>query len=129
MNGMNFDAAGMFFTMIILYAGVIVLSIALNSFIEAESLKIIWKDLTIKDLKLETELKTSELVKIDLVNIFALIFSLGLVWPWATVRKIKYRISVTKIYGDLSGFQASSSAAGEALGEEIADLAGFDFSF
>ena len=45
----------------------------------------------------DTEISTSKMTGLYLVNIIAIVLSLGFAIPWATVRVAKYRASVTKL--------------------------------
>ena len=63
-----------------------------------------------------------------LSNVFAIIFSLGLLIPWAEIRMTRYRMDNLKLLasGDLAGFVAKEQQTMAATGEEISDFFDFD---
>ena len=64
-------------------------------------------------------------------NAVAVIVTLGLATPWATVRSWRYQAEALALIpaSDLSEFVDIERAAGPAFGEEFADLEGFEISF
>jgi uncharacterized membrane protein YjgN (DUF898 family) len=66
---------------------------------------------------------------IEMTNLLAMIGTLGLFYPWAKVRKMRYQLSRTSLAapGGLAEFQASPGEAGEALGEELGEFFDVDF--
>jgi len=76
----------------------------------------------------ESTLKTAEICWLYIVNTFAIIFSLGLMIPWAMVRTFRYRLSCLTMIsdGDLNVFIAGEAEHAEALGEELDDLLDLD---
>ena len=69
-------------------------------------------------------------IKILSVNTMAVIFSLGLLHPWAKVRKTKYlaqHISIFAPVGALAALVGQSGKKESALGEELDASEGFDF--
>jgi uncharacterized membrane protein YjgN (DUF898 family) len=69
------------------------------------------------------------MIWIYLSNAIAIVFSLGLLIPWASIRLVRYRISNFRVSssGELDTFIASEQEEVEAVGEEIADFFDFDF--
>jgi uncharacterized membrane protein YjgN (DUF898 family) len=65
--------------------------------------------------------------RIDIGNFFLVMLTLGLYWPFAVVRNLRYRLSTVRWTGDPATLLAGD-AAGKvgATGEEAADLLGFD---
>ena len=82
----------------------------------------------LQQCRFESTLKTSEICWLYLVNTLAIIFSLGLLIPWAMIRTSRYRLSrLTMISnGDIDAFIAAESENTEALGEELDDLLDLD---
>jgi uncharacterized membrane protein YjgN (DUF898 family) len=68
------------------------------------------------------------MIWIYLSNAIAIVFSLGLLIPWASIRTLHYRISNFSISssGELDTFIASEQEEVGALGEEIIDFFDFD---
>ena len=66
---------------------------------------------------------------IEMTNLLGMIFTLGLFYPWAKVRKTRYLLEHTSLdtAGGLAEFQAAPGEAGEALGEELGEFFDVDF--
>ena len=76
-----------------------------------------------RHLTFTSTLKLRKLTWLYLVNMFAILFSLGLAIPWAVVRVIRYRAecltlqSATSLDEFVGGLSAQVGATGEELGE------------
>lgn len=68
---------------------------------------------------------------IQITNLLAMVVTLGLFYPWAIVRKMRYQLENTSLdtAGGLAEFQAAQGEAGEALGEELGEFFDVDFGF
>lgn len=69
-------------------------------------------------------------IKILFVNFIATFFSLGLLYPWAAIRRARYiaeHVSLEAPASALSNIPAMLDEDESALGEEIHELEGFDF--
>ena len=68
------------------------------------------------------------MIWIYLSNAIAIMFSLSLLVPWASIRTVRYRLSNLKvaISGGLDSFVAGEQEKVEAVGEEIIDFFDFD---
>lgn len=75
-----------------------------------------------------SELKIMEMLWIFLSNGVAIIASVGLLTPWATVRLTRYRLEHLTVIvdGSLEEFEASSRRDVSAAGEEIGDIFGME---
>jgi len=76
----------------------------------------------------ESRLKALEICWLYIANTLAIIFSLGLLIPWAMIRTSRYRISCLTMIseGDLDAFIAGEAEQAGALGEELDDLLDID---
>jgi len=74
-------------------------------------------------------LRAWPLIGIYVSNLFGIIFTLGLFYPWAKVRQTRYHLSNTLIDsdGNLAAFTATSSAGVDAVGQEVGDFFNVDF--
>ena len=81
--------------------------------------------------RLSCELSASDLTWIYLTNLLAIVISVGLLMPWATVRIARYQIERTSltIPESLDDFIGDSVSARSATAEEFADLFDFDVGF
>ncbi len=82
------------------------------------------------DLRIESTLKGERLFWIRISNIPAIILSLGLLIPWAKVRRMRYILdNLTVITGqDLDHFTSSVEKDESAYGDAAADLFDFDIA-
>lgn len=76
-----------------------------------------------------SNVKAWPLAWIEITNLLGMVFTLGLFYPWAKVRKVRYQLENTSLetVGGLAEFQAASGEAGEALGEELGEFFDVDF--
>jgi uncharacterized membrane protein YjgN (DUF898 family) len=79
--------------------------------------------------KIWCDLRTGPLLRIYLVNLAAVIVTLGLYYPWARVRLVRYQLeSLTlNLARPLDDFVNDASQAGTATGDEIGDFFAVDF--
>ena len=79
--------------------------------------------------KIWCDLRTGPLLRIYLVNLAALIVTLGLYYPWARVRLVRYQLeSLTlNLARPLDDFVNDASQPGTATGDEIGDFFAVDF--
>ena len=77
----------------------------------------------------DSSLSVFEMVWIHLSNAVAIILSLGLLIPWASIRKARYLLANLRLHasGDLDNFVASEQEKVGVMGEEIVDFLDFDF--
>lgn len=77
------------------------------------------------------QLETGKMVGLYLSNLFLMLVTLGLYYPWARVRLMKYRLESLSIetHGSLDDFVASADAAQSATGEELGEFFDVDFGF
>ena len=116
---------------VLTYLGVITLGVLLQQFIYARVGNYTWAHSTLGQVRFTSTLRARDLLGIRLGNLLAILFSLGLLIPWARVRYTRYvlaHLSVT-VDGDLEGFLAARGQAQNALGDAAADLLEFDVGF
>ena len=109
--------------------GALPLYIWFAAYRDAQLGRLRWKNTRLGKLQFDCAWKTGGLFKLHFVNSLAVIFSLGLLGPWATVRAARYqleRISVVPA-GELGAFVAAEQEQVGATGDEASDLLGFDF--
>lgn len=73
-------------------------------------------------------LSGATIIWISVTNMLAILFSLGLLWPWARVRRWRYlaEAMVLRPVGSLEHFIDSQHAAGVAVASEYADIEGYE---
>jgi uncharacterized membrane protein YjgN (DUF898 family) len=78
-----------------------------------------------------SRLKTWPMFGILLTNLLAMVVTLGLFYPWAKVRTLRYQLANTGVIanGDLGQFVADTTAATNAVGQEVGEIFDIDFGF
>lgn len=81
------------------------------------------------DVSFESRLSPVRLAWITASNLFATLFTLGLLYPWARIRATRYRAGCTTVIGpsNLDEFSGEPVSGGGAVGEEIASFFDIDF--
>lgn len=108
---------------------VFLLPILIGQYIYARIFNYCWSQCEIKSTRFTTQLKARRLAWIRITNILAIIFSLGLAFPWTRIRRIRYvseQVTVLSEHG-LERFQGADTKEQSAVSESAADF--FDFEF
>ncbi len=78
----------------------------------------------------KSEISPLKLGLIGMTNMIAIVFSFGLLYPWAKIRYIRYKLENTQFAcDDYNKFVGSRNAHGTALGEETTDFFDIDIGF
>ena len=87
-----------------------------------------FNNLSVGSVRFEFTLRAGELFRIYLVNILAIIASLGLATPWAVVRTLRDRASKAELMAaeGLDRFVATEAAQVSAAGEEVGEMFDID---
>ncbi len=98
--------------------------ILLQQFLYARLTNYTWSVTKLGTVRFECGLKARELMWIQITNLLAMIVSLGLLVPWAKIRKTRYILEniTVKTDGDLAGFMASSEESISAVGDAATDI-------
>ncbi len=80
------------------------------------------------NFKFVSSLETGTMCWLYLSNMLAIIFSLGLLIPWAMIRMAKYKISCLALFTDneVDVFLAAEAERADAIGEELGDILDID---
>ncbi len=86
-----------------------------------------WNETNLGELRFQSSLKVGKLLIIRLTNLLAIVVSLGLLIPWAKIRRTRYILENLKMItsSSLDEFTAAIEPDESALGEVAADF--FDF--
>ncbi len=97
------------------------------AFVRAQSANLLYGGMHINEHELSCEQSGFELFKLYIVNLFAVVLSLGLLIPWAKIRLAKYRASCLTLHA-VGDFRAETllNDDASALGEGLSDLGDFD---
>ncbi|OPX95387.1 MAG: Inner membrane protein YjgN [Syntrophorhabdus sp. PtaB.Bin006] len=88
-----------------------------------------WNHVNIGGAKIQSTLKVGPMTWIYLTNMMAIILSLGLLIPWAKIRRTRYLIEHLAVMAEdkLQGFAAGAEQDVDALGDAATDF--FDIGF
>jgi uncharacterized membrane protein YjgN (DUF898 family) len=80
-------------------------------------------------LVVRSRLRTWPLISIYVTNFLGILFTLGLFYPWAKIRQLRYHLENTAVNapGSLGSFTADASQGIDAIGEEVGDFFDVDF--
>lgn len=104
------------------------LYILFASYRDAAVARLSWRHTSLGDLRFDCHWKVWDLFKLHLANSVAIIFTFGLMSPWAAVRVARYELQGISVAPSsrVESFVAVSQAAVSAVGSEAGDLLGFD---
>ncbi|GGR29560.1 YjgN family protein [Deinococcus ruber] len=114
------------------YVLMILVYTALWQYIRAALLKYSLQDLYVGDtLRLQATFNPVQLAWIGVSNLLAQIVTLGLLTPWAEVRRTRYLLGGVQVQtiAGLGDFQADANASESALGEAAHEFFNFDLGF
>ena len=108
---------GAYFTLMAAYLMVVL-------FWQVRVINLTWSSTRLGPHRLSSKLRTRDMLWIYLSSGLAIMFSFGLLIPWAAVRMARYRVSRTAlvVHGDLDSFVNTVANDVDAAGEEIGDL-------
>ena len=120
-------AAGM--TGWLLIAGGIVAMLAITGYYQASFANAAFGGIQAGGQYVRSGLRAWPLIWIYVSNLFMVVITLGLFYPWAKVRQMRYQLENTAIDSDgkLAEFTASAGEGIDAVGEEIGDFFDVDF--
>jgi uncharacterized membrane protein YjgN (DUF898 family) len=97
--------------------------------LEAAITRLTLNQLRIGEHCLKCRWSVMKLVGIQVTNLYAILLSLGLLIPWATIRVQRYKLQNLALQpaGDLDTILAGSAPEVSPLGEEIGEAFDFDF--
>jgi uncharacterized membrane protein YjgN (DUF898 family) len=110
---------------VIIYAGYLVIF----AYLRARITNATWNSISMGPVHFECLLRARDLFWLYLVNIVAIIVTLGLATPWAAVRTMRYRADKMTVLasGGMGSFVAAESAQVSAAGEEVGEMFDIDF--
>lgn len=110
-----------------LLAAVVPLTIG-YAYLEAAITNLTFGQTVLQGYRFECELETFALLNLYLTNIFAIVFSFGLLTPWTIIRAQRYKLSRIRVQAPAGAalFAAGANDATAAVGEELGDLFDID---
>ena len=118
------DPRTMSIVIIMGYFGLIFIGALIQQYLYSRSNNYCWNNSTLGHIRFHSSLKTWSLVGIRFTNVLAIICSLGLLIPWARIRRTRYILSHIQLIvsGDLDHFTAALGSNDHALGDVSADF-------
>jgi uncharacterized membrane protein YjgN (DUF898 family) len=116
----------------LLYLLFIFASLAIGQYVRAALLKYSLQDLYVgQTLRLQANFNPLRLAWIGTSNLVAQVFTLGLLTPWAAVRRSRYLLAGVQVQtiAGLDDFSADASPTESALGEAAHEFFNFDLGF
>jgi uncharacterized membrane protein YjgN (DUF898 family) len=88
-----------------------------------------WRSTRLGGLRFDCGWTTGGLFKLFFLNSLGVIFTAGLLAPWAAVRTARYQLKRISLRpgGEIGAFLAAAQEQVGAIGDEAGDLLGFDF--
>jgi uncharacterized membrane protein YjgN (DUF898 family) len=131
--GVYFKASLLFVAFLIgsvvtLGIGALPLYIFFACYRDAAIARLNWSQTRLGQIQLHCNWKVWGLFKLHLGNSLAVIFTLGLLAPWALIRATKYQLEglSVKPADAIDEFAASALSTGSAMGEEAGEFLGMD---
>lgn len=117
------SSAGILFVVAV-YGGYLLLF----AYLRARITNLTFNAVTIGPVQFESTLRARDLAGLYVVNIVAIIATLGLATPWAVVRTLRYRAGKTilLVAGGLDSFVAGEARQVAATGEAVGEMFDFD---
>lgn len=88
-----------------------------------------WKNTRLGNLRFDCTWSTAGLFKLHFLNTLGIVFSAGLLAPWAAVRTARYQLQRISLEParEIGAFVTAAQERVGAVGDEASDLLGFDF--
>lgn len=122
---------GMIPMMLLTYLALGLPLLLIQQYVQARTLNYAWRETRLGPVRVDLQLEAHALVWIRLTNILAILCSLGLLVPWAKVRRTRYMLSRATVLarGDLDAFRAGAAQEEDALGDTAADFFDWDIGW
>lgn len=116
-------------------AGVSVLALIglvgyLFPYVRVKMTNAVWNRTTLADNRFVSQMTVWPYLRLVSVNMFMLVLTMGLFWPWASVRMARFRAECLgiELSTSLDDFIAGQTTEAAALGDEATDMLGLDIS-
>lgn len=128
-DNLEIDQGGAFFSFIVAatYIYLIILSLLSKGLVDGWIGNIVYNNTNLADYKMQNRWKPLKLSWIYITNFFIVLFTAGLMHPWAKVRALRYKLE-NMGFEDFDFYKFTSDKTEDvgALGEESADFFDFD---
>jgi uncharacterized membrane protein YjgN (DUF898 family) len=109
--------------------GVIVLTLALGAYWERSFTNAVFNGIAIGPHRMNCRIRLGRLLWLYVTNILGILFTLGLFYPWALIRRLRYQLECmdVEVEGSLDNFAAGAAPEATATGEAIGEVFDLDF--
>ncbi len=113
------------------YCIVGLLILVIPQYVYARAFNYSWGKTQLGPVTFDVSLKAGELIWIRITNVLAIILSLGLLVPWAKVRRARYILprTIVVLAGDIGAFEAAAVYKENAVGDTTADFFDWDIGW
>jgi uncharacterized membrane protein YjgN (DUF898 family) len=131
MFGARPSSTGVVVMMLVMAGFSILVFLPLIASFEKKFLNANFDGLRIGPHTLRCQLEVNRLAFIYMTNLLGMIFTLGLFYPWARVRRLQYQFDSMSLetVGSLDSFVAAADSKTSATGEELGEFFDVDFGF
>ena len=125
------NAIAIFGVGFISYAIFLLFILLVQQYVYASIFNYAWGNTRLGPITFDVSLRARDLAWIRLSNVLAIVFSLGLMAPWAKVRRTRYILprTVVTLPGDMGSFQAAEDYREGAVGDTAADFFDWDIGW
>lgn len=129
-QGGHVDPRALMRVLIVIYASLIILSLLIGPLFQSMMTNLIWNNTRLGEHRIECRMSPWPLMWLGVSNLFMIVITLGLFYPWAIVRLTRYRLQCIQIHPatDLQEFEDSGPERVGAVGEEAATVFDFDIA-
>jgi uncharacterized membrane protein YjgN (DUF898 family) len=112
-----------------LILGVIAIPLALAAYWERSFTNAIFDGLTIGPHRVNCRIRVGRLLWLYVTNVLGVLLTLGLFYPWALIRRLRYQLECmdVEVAGSLDEFTAAAAPDASATGEAIGEIFEVDF--
>jgi uncharacterized membrane protein YjgN (DUF898 family) len=99
-------------------------------YMQANSGNLVWNHTRLGPLRFQSTLNWRGMARLYMTNALGIIFSLGLLIPWAVMRTLRYRADNLRVFreGNLAEFRGAQAESVQAIGAETLDFFDMDLS-
>ncbi len=109
---------------ILFYIVIIVVTTAVKTFVYVKLTNYSFESTSLGNAKIRSDYKTRDLLWIRITNIPAILFTAGLLAPWAIIRTFRYKTENIIVFSDgsINDFKAAEGKDVSAVGDSAADF-------
>jgi uncharacterized membrane protein YjgN (DUF898 family) len=127
-NGETLESSAMIGVFVLLFLMTLTIGLLFHAFLKANITNIVFNNVSLDHVQFRSTLRTGWMFWIYLSNAIAIVLSVGMLIPWASVRMVRYRLHNIQLLAteDIDRFVAERQEQVTATGEEFGDLLGVE---